>query len=83
MASTTLRRLVSRRPDPAEGTDLETLKQLHTRLVNERQQLRSAGAPAQELERNRLAIVNCQWELSRALIQRYLEPAATATPSAA
>jgi hypothetical protein len=52
--------------------DLETLKELHTKLVDERQRLRSAGAPADELERNRLAIVHCQWELSRALIARYL-----------
>ena len=32
-----------------------------------------------ELERNRLAIVDCQWELSRALIERYLPPAAAAS----
>jgi ornithine cyclodeaminase/alanine dehydrogenase-like protein (mu-crystallin family) len=79
MASTSLRR--SARSLPARELDPETLKQLHTRLVDERQQLRSDGAPAEELERNRLAIVHCQWELSRALIERYLPP--TATPSAA
>jgi hypothetical protein len=50
-------------------------------LVHERQQLRRDGAAAQELERNRLAIVQCQWELSRALIETYLPPAAA--PSAA
>jgi hypothetical protein len=49
--------------------------------VDERQQLRREGAPAEELERNRLAIVQCQWELSQALIERYLPPAAA--PSAA
>lgn len=79
MASTTLRRLVSSRSRQADEADLETLKKLHTKLVNERQQLRWNGAPAEELERNRLAIVNCQWELSRALIDRYLHPAATAS----
>jgi cell division protein FtsB len=79
MASTTLRRLVPSRSRKAEEADLETLKQLHTKLVNERQQLRSNDAPAEELERNRLAIVSCQWELSRALIDRYLHPAATAS----
>jgi hypothetical protein len=82
MASTTLRRLASARPRRTGQTDLEGLKELHTTLVDERQQLRSNGAPAEELERNRLAIVNCQWELSRALIERYLEPSAAA-PSAA
>ena len=81
MAVPALRRLVSSRVIPARQLDPETLTQLHTTLVDERQQLRREGAPAEELERNRLAIVQCQWELSRALIQRYLAPAAA--PSAA
>jgi len=81
MAAPTLRRLVSSRVLPGRRLDLETLTQLHTALVDERQQLRRQGAPAEELERNRLAIVQCQWELSRALIERYLPPAAA--PSAA
>jgi hypothetical protein len=81
MASTVLRRLFSPRPDSARQLDPETLRQLHASLVNERQQLRSDGAPADELERNRLAIVHCQWELSRALIDRHLAPAAS--PAAA
>ena len=81
MAAPTLRRLVSSRVLPGRQLDLETISQLHTTLVDERQQLRRNGAPAEELERNRLAIVRCQWELSRALIERYLPPAAA--PSAA
>jgi hypothetical protein len=81
MAALALRRLVSSRSRVEVQLDPETLTQLHTRLVNERQQLRSEGAAAVELERNRLAIVNCQWELSRALIERYLPPAVA--PSAA
>jgi hypothetical protein len=81
MAVPTLRRLVSSRGLPGRGLDLETLAQLHTTLVDERQQLRQDGAPVEELERNRLAIVQCQWELSQALIERYLPPAAA--PSAA
>jgi hypothetical protein len=81
MAALTLRRLVSSRVLPGRQLDLESLTQLHTTLVDERQQLRRNAAPAEELERNRLAIVQCQWELSRALIERYLPPAAA--PSAA
>ena len=81
MAAPTLRRLVSSRVLLGRQLDLETLTQLHMALVDERQQLRRQGAPAEELERNRLEIVQCQWELSRALIERYLPPAAA--PSAA
>jgi len=73
--------LVSSRALPAPRLDLETLTQLHTTLVDERQQLRGKGAAAEELERNRLAIVECQWELSQALIERYLPP--VVAPSAA
>jgi hypothetical protein len=61
--------------------DLESLNALHTELVDERQRLRSAAAPAEELERNRLAIVECQWEVSRALIERYLPPVAAPSPA--
>jgi hypothetical protein len=81
MAAPALRRLVSSRAFSARQLDPEVLTQLHTRLVDERQELRRQGAPAEELERNRLAIVQCQWELSQALIERYLPPAAA--PSAA
>jgi len=81
MAAPTLRRLVSSHVLPGRQLDLESLTQLHTTLVDERQQLRRNAAPTEELERNRLAIVQCQWELSRALIERYLPPAAA--PSAA
>jgi hypothetical protein len=81
MAVPALRRLVSERSRVQGPLDPETLTHLHTTLVDERQRLRSEGAPAEELELNRLAIVHCQWELSRALIDRYLAPAAA--PSAA
>ena len=74
-----LRQLVSTRPGQVLLDDPETLVQLHATLVVERQQLRQGGAAAKELERNRLAIVQCQWELSRALIERYLPPAAAAS----
>jgi hypothetical protein len=74
MASTTLRSAPRQR-------DVEALAELHAALVRERQQLRSGGADSAELERNRLAIVHCQWELSRALIARYLSPAAAPSPA--
>jgi hypothetical protein len=76
MARTTLRHARRTR-------DVETLGELHAALVRERQQLRSLGAESGELERNRLAIVHCQWELSRALIERYLPAPAAAAPTAA
>jgi hypothetical protein len=75
MASISLRPQVSARARSARRQEPETLHELHTALVNERQQLRAEGAQAEELERNRLAIVHCQWELSRALIERHLPPA--------
>ena len=45
-------------------------------LTRERQDLRLDVAEVRELERNRLAIVEAQWDLSRALIRRYLPAAA-------
>jgi hypothetical protein len=38
-------------------------------LVLERQALREGGAAADELERNRLAIVRAQWQLSYAFVE--------------
>ena len=45
-------------------------------LTRERQDLRQDFAEAPTLEQNRLAIVEAQWDLSRALIRRYLPAAA-------
>jgi hypothetical protein len=45
-------------------------------LTRERQDLRQDLAEAPTLEQNRLAIVEAQWDLSRALIRRYLPAAA-------
>lgn len=69
MASITLRPFA---PARARISDVESLTDLHMTLVRQRQELRTTGAALLELEQNRLAIVQCQWELSRALIARYL-----------
>jgi len=45
-------------------------------LTRERQDLRVDLAEARMLEQNRLAIVEAQWDLSHALIRRYLPVAA-------
>jgi hypothetical protein len=74
MAPTTLLRF--RPASPFQ--DVESLTHLHGSLVRRRQELRTGGAALAELEQNRLAIVNCQWELSQALIARHLVPASAA-----
>jgi len=47
-------------------------------LTAERQRLRDRGADAAKLERNRVKLARAQWELSHALIQRYLPAASRA-----
>ena len=42
-------------------------------LVNERQELRTAGAPHAAIERNRVEIARAQWALARALIDRHVQ----------
>ena len=76
MASTLRPFVGARRVLGPPRRNVETLTELHTALVRERQELRAGGAQGEALEQNRLAIVHCQWELSRALIERYLPPAA-------
>ena len=41
-------------------------------LTAQRQRLRDEGADAARLERNRVKLARKQWELSHALIERYL-----------
>ena len=45
-------------------------------LTAERQRLRDEGADVARLERNRIKLARAQWELSYALIERYLPSAA-------
>jgi hypothetical protein len=54
---------------------VEALLDNISRLTFERQQLRERGVDPPKLERNRVKLARAQWELSHALIERYL-PAA-------
>jgi len=67
---TTLRPIAMRRL-PARET-VESLTQRISTLTTERQALRTNGATETALERNRVQISRAQWELSYALIERYL-----------
>ena len=72
--SATLRRLSvpSRfRRGPSRPTVEELLEQIAS-LTTERQHLRDQGVNGSRLERNRVKLARTQWELSYALIERYL-----------
>ena len=71
---TSLRPIDSRRL-PARET-VESLTQRISTLTTERQTLRMNGATESALERNRVKLANAQWELSYALIERYLPSSA-------
>ena len=71
---TTLRPISIRRR-PARET-VESLTQCISTLTTERQALRMNGATDTVLERNRVQIARAQWELSYALIERYLPSSA-------
>jgi hypothetical protein len=58
----------------ARTESVETLLSQLDELSRARQQLRERHADTGELERNRVAIVEAQWALSEALIDRYLPP---------
>jgi hypothetical protein len=79
MSATILRpRSSTRSSESRTARTVEKLSERHTALVSERQQLRATGADAGVLERNRLAIVDCQWALSLALIAQHLPASAAA-----
>jgi hypothetical protein len=51
---------------------VETLLEEISALTRERQRLRDAGVNGTRLERNRVKLARKHWELSHALIERYL-----------
>jgi hypothetical protein len=51
---------------------VEALLQEISGLTAERQRLRELGVDAAKLERNRVKLARAQWQLSHALIERYL-----------
>jgi hypothetical protein len=51
---------------------VETLLAEISELTMERQRLRETGVNGARLERNRVKLARKQWELSHALIERYL-----------
>ena len=53
------------------GARIATLTAERDKLVRERQSMRENGADDFELERNRLRIIDTQWQLSRAFIEAY------------
>jgi hypothetical protein len=61
----------------SRSASVEGLQERIGALVACRQALRESGATPETLERNRRQLARCQWELSFALIERYLpEPQA-------
>jgi hypothetical protein len=73
MSATVLRPVVpSRFRRGHSRPTVETLMEEISGLTAERQRLRDRGADTGRLERNRVKLARAQWELSHALIERYL-----------
>jgi hypothetical protein len=72
MNGTALRLPSSRFRRRARRASVEALMEEIGALTAERQRLRDGGAAAAKLERNRVKLARKQWELSHALIERYL-----------
>jgi hypothetical protein len=73
MSATLLRPSVPSRfrRGPSRRT-VEVLLEEISGLTSERQRLRDNGVNGSRLERNRVKLARTQWELSHALIERYL-----------
>lgn len=73
MSATLLRPAVPSRfrRGPARPT-VESLMEQISVLTYERQHLRDRGVNRARLEKNRVKLARAQWELSHALIERYL-----------
>jgi hypothetical protein len=56
----------------AKRRSVETLLDQIAGLTADRQRLREQGIDGSRLERNRVKLARAQWELSHALIERYL-----------
>ena len=72
MTETALRPVPSRFKRASKRASVEALMQEIGELTSERQRLRDLSAAPSKLERNRIRLARKQWELSHALIQRYL-----------
>jgi hypothetical protein len=72
MTETALRPVPSRFKRASKRASVEVLMQEIGELTSERQRLRDVSASSTKLERNRIRLARKQWELSHALIQRYL-----------
>jgi hypothetical protein len=73
MSATVLRPVVpSRFRRGHSRPTVETLLEQISDLTAERQRLRDEGVNGSRLERNRVKLARAQWELSHALIERYL-----------
>jgi hypothetical protein len=59
-------------PGAPGALSVEALQERIGSIAAERQELRFAGAAPADLEVNRRLLAATQWELSHALIQRYL-----------
>jgi hypothetical protein len=82
VAMSSLRPLTNRFRRRASAPTVESLIERLRTLTLERQELRAADAGSLDLERNRVAIARAQWDLSYALIERYLPKPAAAQSAA-
>jgi hypothetical protein len=72
MTATALRPVPSRFRRVSKRATVEALLTEIAELTAERQRLRADNSSPAKLERNRIKLVRRQWELSHALIERYL-----------